>query len=42
MGAAFAFLGFGAVLVCATREVARNNIAHIFHADFITLSYFLT
>ena len=34
-----AFLGFGAVLVCATSPVARNRIAHTFHADFILLSF---
>jgi hypothetical protein len=32
------FLGLGAGLVCATSDVARNTIAHNFHADFITLS----
>jgi len=41
MAAALAFLGLGAVLVCATNDVARNVITHNFHADFITLSPFL-
>jgi hypothetical protein len=42
MGAAFIFLGFVPVLVCATSEVAKHTIAHIFHADFIALSCFWT
>jgi hypothetical protein len=37
---AFLDFGFGSVVVCPTSDVARNNIAHIFHAAFITLSYF--
>jgi hypothetical protein len=30
---------FGVVLVCAKAPVARNNIAHHFHVQFITLSF---
>jgi hypothetical protein len=40
-GAAF-FLGLGFVLVCPTSDVARNRIAHTFHADLISLSSFFT
>jgi hypothetical protein len=42
MAAGLGFLGLGAVLVCATSAVARDKIAHNFHADFIPLSFLST
>jgi hypothetical protein len=42
LGAAFALLGLGAVLVCATSDVAKNTVTQSFHADFIALSFFLS